>query len=138
MSTTTTDFVTPASEATLEAVANRLRDRNFEALVVATASDAKAAVLERIPQGAEVHSGKSKTLEDVGIFQELMESDKYDFIRKRLYKMDRQTQMDEIRKLGAAPDIMVGSVQALTEAASWSRRQPREANWGPMHRARES
>ena len=45
-----------------------------------------------------------------------MESDRYDFIRRRTLKMDRGTQGDEIRKLSAAPDIMLGSVQAITEA----------------------
>lgn len=45
-----------------------------------------------------------------------MESERYDFIRTRTYAMDRQTQAREIRKLGAAPEYMLGSAQALTEA----------------------
>ena len=112
----TTDFAQPATEAMVQAVAERLRERNFEAIIVATGADAKAAVMERIPEGAEIHSGKSKTLEDIGVFAELMGSDRYDFVRKRTSKMDRKTQAREIRKLGAAPDVMLGSVQALTEA----------------------
>jgi hypothetical protein len=116
MTASTKEFATPVSEAMLNAVAERLRARNFEALIVDTADEAKAAVFERIPEGAEVHSGKSKTLEDIGVFGELMGSDRYNFLRKRLQKMDRQTQANEMRKLGAAPDVMVGSVQALTEA----------------------
>lgn len=116
MAQRTLDFETPASDAQLTEVAERLRVRNFEVLVVDTAADARAAVLERIPEGSEVHSGKSKTLEDAGIFRLLMESDNYDFIRKRILKMDRQTQAREIRRLGAAPDFMLGSVQAVTEA----------------------
>jgi len=116
MGASTIEFAKPASEATLTALADRLRERNFEVVIVDTAADAKAAVLERIPEGAEVHSGKSKTLEDTGIFQELMESGRYDFIRKRTMKMDRKTQMREIMKLSAAPEYMLGSVGALTEA----------------------
>jgi hypothetical protein len=116
MTASTKEFATPVSEAMLSAVAERLRARNFEALIVDTADEAKAAVFVRIPEGAEVHSGKSKTLEDIGVFGELMGSDRYNFLRKRLQKMDRQTQANEMRKLGAAPDVMVGSVQALTEA----------------------
>ncbi len=112
----TTDFAQPATEALVQAVAERLRERNFEAIIVATGADAKAAVMERIPEGAEIHSGKSKTLEDIGVFAELMGSDRYDFVRKRTSKMDRKTQAREIRKLGAAPDVMLGSVQAVTEA----------------------
>src|SRR5712692_791142 len=114
-STMTTEFARPASEAMLQTVAERLRERNFEAIIVATGTDAKVAVMERIPDGAEIHSGKSKTLEDIGVFAELMGSDRYDFVRKRTSKMDRKTQAREIRKLGAAPDVMLGSVQALTE-----------------------
>jgi hypothetical protein len=60
---------------------DRLRERNFEAVIVDTAADAKAAVLERIPTGAEVHSGKSKALENIGVFKELMDSDRYHFVR---------------------------------------------------------
>jgi len=110
------DFTTAASEAQLASLAERLRERNFEVQVVDSASDALSAVLERIPAGSEVHSGKSKTLEDAGVFKSLMESGKYTFLRNQLFQMDRQTQMREIRKLGAAPDFMVGSVQAVTEA----------------------
>jgi hypothetical protein len=110
------DYSAPASEAELDSLASNLRDRNFEVLVVESAAEAKAAVMERLPVGAQVHSGKSKTLEDAGVFEELMESDRYDFIRRRTLKMDRGTQGDEIRRLSAAPDIMLGSVQAITEA----------------------
>ncbi|MFI4972803.1 MAG: LUD domain-containing protein, partial [Hyphomicrobiales bacterium] len=81
-----------------------------------TAGEARLAVLELIPEGAEVHSGKSKTLSDVGLYQELFESGRYDSLRDRYMKMDRQTQAREIRKLISAPDYMLGSVQAITES----------------------
>ena len=116
MTASTIEFAKPASEATLSAVADRLRERNFEVVIVDTAADAKEAALKLIPEGAEVYSGKSKTLEDTGIFEELMESGRYDFIRQRTLKMDRRTQMREITKLSATPEYMLGSVQALTEA----------------------
>jgi len=116
MAASTTEFTQAASEATLQAVAERLRERNFEAVIVDDADEAKAAVLARIPEGAEVHSGKSKTFEDIGVFKVMMESDRYDFLRKRTAKMDRRTQMREITKMGAAPEYMLGSVQAITEA----------------------
>jgi hypothetical protein len=45
-----------------------------------------------------------------------MGSDRYNFFRTRLRQMDQETQADQIRKLGAAPDFMLGSVQAVTEA----------------------
>ena len=116
MSTETAAYTTPASTAELEALAVRLKERNFEPVIVEDAAAAKAAVLERLPEGSEVHSAKSKTLEDIGVFQELMESDRYDYLRKQYFKMDRNTQAREMRKLIAAPDIMLGSAQAVTEA----------------------
>ena len=112
---TTVDFAAPASEAELEAVAEKLRARNFEVVIVQDGAEAKAQVLNRIPEGAQVHSGKSKTLEDAGLFKEFMEGDRFDFVRKRTMKLDPKTQRDEIRKLGAAPDVMVNSAHAVTE-----------------------
>jgi hypothetical protein len=84
--------------------------------VVDDADRAKAAVFALLPEGAEVHSGKSKTLENAGIFDKLMKSGRYNFLRTRLRQMNYETQAREIRKLGAAPDFMLGSVQAVTEA----------------------
>jgi anion-transporting ArsA/GET3 family ATPase len=110
------DFAAPASATALDELAVNLRERNFEVVIVDSAEEAKVAVLARLPEGAEVHAGKSKTLEDAGIFKELMDSDHYEFIRKRTMKMDRQTQLRDIRKLSAAPDFMLGSVQAVTRA----------------------
>ena len=110
------DFSVSASETELQALAARMRERNFEVLVVDDGAAAREEVLSRIPDGASVHSGKSKTLEDAGIFGALMEGDRYDFIRKKTSKMDRRTQMDEIRKLSSTPDVMLGSAQAVTEA----------------------
>ena len=116
MAMTTTDFEAPATSAELETLAGRLRERNFEVVIVQNGAEAKAEVMKRIPEGASVHSGKSKTLEDAGIFEELMSSDRFDFVRRRTSKMDRNTQGDEIRKISSSPDVMLGSVQAVTEA----------------------
>ena len=116
MSMTATDFTAPASDANLDELATNLRSRNFEVVVVQTGAEAKAEVLRRIPEGARIHSGKSKTLEDIGLFDTLMESDEYDFVRKQTLKMDRSTQAREMLKLGATPDLMINSVQAVTEA----------------------
>ena len=116
MSASMTDYARPASESALDAVAEQLRERNFEVVIVDNAAEAKVAVLDRLPEGAEVHSGKSKTLEDIGLFKELMEGDRYDFVRKRTLKMDRKTQMREITKLSASPEYMLNSVHALTKA----------------------
>jgi hypothetical protein len=116
MDMTATDFTAPASEADLETLAANLRARNFEVVVVQTGAEAKAEVLRRIPDGAQIHSGSSKTLDDIGLFGTLMGSDEYDFVRKQTMKLDRITQRRQMVKLGATPDLMINSVQAVTEA----------------------
>src|SRR5258708_2182679 len=108
-------FTTPAVEETIQRVAEGLRERNIEATVVDDGEAARAVVLERVPKGAEVYTGKSKTLQDAGIFDAIQGPGEYDALRPRFLKMDRKTQMREIRKLIAAPDYMLGSVQAITE-----------------------
>lgn len=105
----------PASGRAIEKVAAALRANNIDVRVVQTGDDARRLVLQLVPEGAEVHSGRSKTLEDLGLFQELFESGRYDSLRARSSTMDRKTQAREIRKLTSAPDYMLGSVQAVTE-----------------------
>jgi LUD domain len=97
----------------VDRVADRLRSRNIEAVIVDTAAEARAEVLDRIPDGAEVHWGKSRTLEDLGLVEELT-SGRYDALRPRMLAMDRKTQGREIRKLVTAPDVELGSVAAVT------------------------
>lgn len=99
----------------IERVAAALRSHNIETIVVDSAEEACRVVLEMIPEGAEIHSGKSKTLEDVGLYMELVESGRYDALRPRFLAMDRKTQGREIRKMIAAPDYMLGSVAAVTD-----------------------
>jgi hypothetical protein len=115
MADATETFATPAREETLQGVAERLRERNIEAVIVDDGAAARAVVLERVPKGAEVYSAKSKTLQDAGILDAIQAQGEYDALRPRYMKMDRKTQMREIRKLIGAPDYMLGSVQALTE-----------------------
>jgi acyl-CoA hydrolase len=103
-----------ASDELLERAAAMLRAQNVEVLIVDTGAEARDAVLERIPAGSEVHSGKSRTLEEIGVLAELHAPGAYDAIRPKLMAMDRMTQAREMRKLGAVPDTIVGSVNAIT------------------------
>jgi hypothetical protein len=113
--TQTSDFSAPASEDRIQRAAAALRANNIGAIVVDTPADAQRAVFERIPDGAEVHTGSSQTLLTTGIQAALEASPKITWLRKDLLAMDRATQGRAIRKLAAAPDVMLGSVHALTE-----------------------
>lgn len=125
-------FAQLASNEQIERTAAALRANNIETIIVANGADAKQAVLDRLPEGAQVHSGASKTLDDIGITAELEQSTRHEWLRSRLYKMDRQTQGNEIRKLGGTPDVMLGSVHALTEDGSLVIASASGSQIGPM------
>src|SRR5438876_7713775 len=111
-------FGTLANEARVRRTAAALEANGISFLRAADAAEAKRIVLGLIPEGSQVHHGASQSLEQSGITDAFAESDDYEFLRPRLYSMDRKTQADEIRRLGAAPDVMLGSVHAVTEAGS--------------------
>jgi LUD domain len=110
-----TEFTARASEERIASVAEALGRHNIEAIIVDTGAEARERVLSVIPIHAEVHWGTSRTLEEIGLTQELIAEGHYDALRPRYLVMDRATQGREIRKLSAAPDFMLGSVQAITD-----------------------
>jgi acyl-CoA hydrolase len=108
-------FERAAARSRLERTAEALKARGFAAEIADSAEHARSLVLDAIPEGSEVHSGLSETLRELGITQEIDESGRYDSVRARLAVMDRETQGREMRKLGAAPDYMIGSAHAITD-----------------------
>jgi LUD domain len=113
-----TSFADPVSAERLEQTAAALRQHNFGAEILDDAAAARARLTELIPQGASVFSGASETLRLSGIEEDIGSSGRYDAIRPRVLAMDRATQADEIRRLLASPDVIVGSVAAVTETGS--------------------
>jgi L-lactate utilization protein LutC len=111
-------FATLADEDRIRRTATALEANGIAVLRAADAAEAKRLVLGLIPDGSEVHHGASQTLETTGITEALEEPGRYDPIRPRIWSMDRQTQADEIRRLSAAPDVMLGSVHAVTESGT--------------------
>jgi hypothetical protein len=100
---------------TLERVAAALAAHNIEAIVVDTADEAREQAIALVPEGSEVHWAKSRTLDDLGL-TEILGSDRYDAVRPKYLALDRRTQGRQIARIMAAPDYMLGSVQAITEA----------------------
>src|SRR4029077_11417279 len=92
-----------------------LERRGFNAQVADSAEHARKLVLGAIPEGSEVHTALSETMRELGITSEIDESGRYDSIRSQLSALDRETQGREMRKLGAAPDYIVGSAHAITD-----------------------
>ncbi len=109
------DFERPADRAQLERTVAALGARGFKAQIADNPEHARQLVLDSIPEGSEVHIALSETLRELGITQEIDESGRYESIRARLSTLDRATQGREMRKLGAAPDYIVGSAHAITD-----------------------
>jgi len=110
------EFTKLATDEQIEKVVAALETNNINVIVVENGEQAKAEVLKLIPQGAEVYSNISKTLEIIGITAEIDKSGRYDAVRPKVFALDRKTQADEMRILRSRPAYIIGSVHAITEA----------------------
>jgi L-lactate utilization protein LutC len=115
---TSTQFTNPAPAQRLERVANALMAHGFIVEILDDAAAARTRVQDLIPDGASVYTSASETLRLSGINEDINASGRYQAVGPRTMAMDRATEMDEIRRLLASPDVVVGSVAALTETGS--------------------
>jgi len=92
--------------------------KGVSASVADSGEEARHAVTSVLPVGAEVYNNTSRTLEVIGVAEDIERSGLYQPLRPRLYQMDREMQSREMRQLSAAPDWVVGSVHAVTEEGS--------------------
>jgi len=99
-------FERPADRARLERTAATLASRGFTARIADSAKEARQLV----------HTALSETLRELGLAADIDESGRYQAIRPRLNALDRVTHARDRRKLGAAPDYVIGSAHAVTDA----------------------
>jgi L-lactate utilization protein LutC len=111
-------YATVADDARVARTAAALEANGISVLRAANAGEAKRIVLGLIPAGSQVYHGASQSLEESGIAEELERSGRYEPLRPRVFSLDRETQADEIRRLTSSPDVMLGSVHAVTETGS--------------------
>jgi hypothetical protein len=111
-------FGTSADDAQVKRATAALEGHGISVLRARDRADAKRIVLELIPDGAQVHHSASETLGITGITEAIEKSERFEALRPRIFSMDRATQGDEIRRLTASPDVMLGSVHAVTETGS--------------------
>ena len=111
-------FGTLAEDLRVTRTAAALEANGISVVRAANAAEAKQVVLGLIPDGSQVHQGASQSLEAAGITDEIERSGRYEPLRPRIWSMDRETQGDDIRRLSSSPDVMLGSVHAVTETGS--------------------
>jgi L-lactate utilization protein LutC len=112
-----TSFTDPAPAERLERVAAALTAKNFAVEILDDAAAARTRVRDLIPAGASVFTGASETLRLSGIEADINSSGRYDSLKARP-PMDRVTQRNEIWAALSTPDVIVGSVAAVTETGS--------------------
>ena len=111
-------YADPAPAQRLERAAAALTAHGFAVEILDDAAAARARIKDLIPEGASVFTGASETLRLSGIDEDINASGRYDAIRTRSRAMDRATQLAEIWRLMSTPDVIVGSVHAVTETGS--------------------
>jgi len=109
---------TRANDVRVKRTMAALEANGITVLRASNAAAAKRMVLDLIPDASAVHQGASQTLDVLGITAEIEKSGRYAALRPRIWSMDRETEAQQIRRLGAAPDVMLGSVHAVTETGS--------------------
>lgn len=112
------EFARLATEDRIRATLEALERNGILTHFVETEQQARDVVQSILPSGAEVYNNTSRTLEVIGVAEDIERSGRYQPLRPRLYQMDRQMQGREMRQLSAAPDWVVGSVHAVTEDGS--------------------
>ncbi len=112
------EYADLASEAQIAKAAAALGRNGIDALLAATGADARKLVRSLLVDGAEIYNNTSQTLESIGVAEDIERSGRYQPLRLRLYRMDREMQQREMRALAASPDYVVGSAHALTEDGS--------------------
>ena len=111
-------FADPAPAPSLERAAAALTAHGFTVEILDDAAAARTRIKDLIPEGASVFTGASETLRLSGIEDDINTSGRYDAVKSRGLTLDRATQMAEIWRLMATPDVIVGSVHAVTETGS--------------------
>jgi hypothetical protein len=112
------EFARLATEHRIRTALQALERNGISTHFVQAEVEAREVVRSILPTGAEVYNNTSRTLEVIGVAEDIERSGRYQPLRPRLYRMDREMQGREMRQLSAAPDWVVGSVHAVTEDGS--------------------
>lgn len=105
------NFSIPANQLSIENTVDSLGKNGIEAYIFNTPEELKKKLFELLPLKAEVMTMTSVTLDTLGITSEILNSGKYEPVRKKLKSMDTIEQ----RKIASGADYSIGSIHAVTE-----------------------
>ena len=112
------EFSRLASDERIMSAVGALERNGVRAFVAPSGPEARSLVRSLLVDGAEVFNNTSRTLETIGVADDIERSGRYQALRLRLYQMDREMQRREMRILAASPEYVVGSAHAVTEGGS--------------------
>jgi acyl-CoA hydrolase len=112
---TAPDFDHPADRDRLDRVVKALAERGIDARVLPDQAQARSEVDQLIPDGALVYNTTSRTIDELGISDDVRSATRYRSTRTHTETLDPATQMDEFRRHVATMDVVIGSVHAVTE-----------------------
>ena len=98
----------------LAATVVALEEHGFSVEVVDGPDDARTAVLARIPAGSSVMTNTSVTLTETGIADAINDGGPYESARNKMFALDFETQVQQMKAIGGQPDYALGSVHAVT------------------------
>lgn len=118
-------FAAPADPTRMNRAAAALAEHGFGVHVVETVAAGRELILELLPTDKAIFTASSETLRLSGLTEDIDESGRFRSARAEQSSWDHATQGDELRRHRAAPEVVVGSVHAITEdgqlvAASFS------------------
>ena len=107
-------FTALPDDDTLAATIVALEEHGFSVEVVTDLDAARRATLNRIPAGSTVMTNTSVTLEETGIAEAINGDGPYESARNKMFALDFQTQIQDMKAIAGQPDYALGSVHAVT------------------------
>ncbi len=111
---TATRFTALPDDDTLAATIVALEEHGFTVEVVEDLDAARRATLNRIPAGSTVMTNTSVTLDETGVADAVNGDGPYESARNKMFALDFQTQVQDMKAIAGQPDYALGSVHAVT------------------------
>ena len=107
-------FTVLPDDDTVAATIVALEEHGFSVEVVEDLDAARRATLNRIPAGSTVMTNTSVTLEETGVADAINGDGPYESARNKMFALDFQTQVQDMKAIAGQPDYALGSVHAVT------------------------
>ena len=109
------DYSQAATEEELQKAKHALEENGFKVEILDSLQAAREKVAEIIPEGSEVFTGTSVTLDTSKITEDMNESGRYVSVREKFMPLyGKPEKAVEMRRIGSGADYALGSVHAVT------------------------